>query len=136
MSDNSAVTLFEKASREKLRFDSTVGYLSVEDLWDLPLTSERKANLDDLAKALAKQVKDSEVESFVVKTTKANETLQLKFDIVKHVIEVRLAENEAVKVRREAREKKDRLLELIAKKQDENLASKSVEELQQMVEAL
>ena len=42
--------IFMKATQKKLRFDSTQGLLTVEDLWDLPLTgTNKKANLDDIA---------------------------------------------------------------------------------------
>jgi hypothetical protein len=52
---NSENNLFEKASRLKLRFSSPAGLLTVEDLWDLPLSAQAKvANLDDIAKGLNK----------------------------------------------------------------------------------
>ena len=58
--------MFEKATRRKLRFTSAAGLLSTEDLWDLPLTSATgKANLDDIAKALNRRLKDAEEVSFV-----------------------------------------------------------------------
>ena len=53
-----------------------------------------------------------------------------------HISDVRLAENSDAKQASERREKKARLLELIAHKQDESLASKSIEKLTAMVEAL
>ncbi len=127
--------MFEQAARLKLRFDSPKGLLTTEDLWDLPLTSARSANLNDLAKGLSRELKDTAEEDFV-HPAKTNDVLKLKFDVVKHVIDVRLAENEAVRLSADRREKKDRLLELIARKQDESLAAKSVEELQAMVESL
>lgn len=128
--------MFEKASRLKIRFDTSQGQLDVEDLWDLPLTSNNRANLDDVARKLSKQVKESETESFVVKPAKANEITLLKFDIVKHVIEVRLAENEAAAITRANKERKQKILAIIANKQDEQLATSSIEDLQKLAEAL
>lgn len=128
--------MFEKAIRLKLRFESRQGLISVEDLWDLPLTSARAANLDDIAKDLSRQLKEDEQESFVVKATKKNEELQLKFEVVKHVIEVRLAEIEAVKQAKESREKKERILAIIARKRDEKLEGATLEELEGMVATL
>jgi hypothetical protein len=129
--------MFEKAARVKLRFDSPAGQLSVEDLWDLPLTSATKrANLDDLAVHLDKELKETNTTSFVKKTTKGNEITKLKFDIVLRVIEVRQAENEAQEQKRINGERKHRLLELIAEKQDESLKGKSIDELQALVNSL
>lgn len=137
MSETTTTNIFERASRLKLRFDTPKGLLSAEDLWDLPLTSTTgKANLDDVARVLHRQIKESETESFVIKPAKADEMAQVGFDIVKHVIEIRLAETEEKRVLTENREKKQRILELIDRKKDEALSVKSVEELQEMVAAL
>jgi hypothetical protein len=128
--------MFEKAARLKLRFDTGVGLVTAEDLWDLPLTSIRQVNLDDLARVLHRQIKDAETESFVTKTSSAGEKLQLRFDIVKRVIDVKLAEREEAATRAANQEKKQRLLELIAKKKDGQLADMPVEELEAMAAAL
>src|ERR1019366_4994663 len=107
--------MFTKASRLKLRFASPAGLVSTEDLWDLPLTSGTgKANLDDIAKALFRQLKSDDNSSFVVKERKSDETLQLKFDVVKHIIDVRVAENEVLAVARINKEKKQQILAIIA----------------------
>lgn len=128
--------MFEQAVRLKLRFTTSVGLLSTEDLWDLPLTSARGADLNDIAKGLNRELKAAANEDFVNPTAKSDDALQLKFDVVRRVIDVRLAERAAERTTAERRDKKDRLLELIARKQDESLAAKSVEELTAMVEAL
>lgn len=128
--------MFEQAARLKVRYETPKGSLTVEDLFDLPLTSVRGANLNDIAKGLNRELKNAEDEDFVNRATKPNTVLQLKFDIVKHIIDVRLAENASERDAADRREKKNRLLELIARKQDENLAAKSVEELQAMVSDL
>jgi hypothetical protein len=128
--------MFEQASRLKVRFDSPQGLLTVEDLWDLPLTSTRRANLNDIAKGLNRELKNADEEDFVNRSAKTDSVVKLKFEIVKHVIDVRLTENETARQATEHREKKQRLLELIAKKQDESLAARSVEELQAMVAEL
>lgn len=130
------IEMFEQASRKKLRFETPLGHLATEDLWDLPLTG-RGPNLDKIALDLARRLREEGVEeSFVTKTKKTNETLQLAFDVVKHVIDVRLAENEQARAKADAAAKKERILEIIARKQDAALEGSSMEELQKMVEAL
>jgi len=129
--------MFEKAVRMKLRFDSPQGALSVEDLWELPLTSTKgRASLNDVAKVVARQLKSEGEEDFVNPQSGADKVLQFKLDLVKHVIQTRQAENEAERNLAERKEKKARLLELISRKQDQQLEAKSMEELQQMVAGL
>jgi hypothetical protein len=130
--------MFEKAIRLKLRFDSPQGSLSAEDLWDLPLTSTRanQANLNNIAKLISRKLKAEGEEDFVNPKSGADEVLQLQLDIVKHVIQTKQAENEAARAAADRKEKKERLLELIARKQDQQLEVKSLEELQAMVAGL
>lgn len=92
------------------------------------------ASLDGVAKQLHKQLKDSDTESFIIKATKPNEELQLKFDIVKHIIAVRLAENEEADKARERKERKQRILAIIAAKEDQALESMDVDALRKLVE--
>lgn len=130
--------MFEKAVRLKMRFASPQGNLTVEDLWDLPLTSTRgnSANLNNVAKEISRQLKDAGEEDFVTQKVGADELLQLKMEIVKRVIQVRQDENAAGRAATERKERKEKLLELIARKQDQQLEGKPLEELQAMVEAL
>ncbi len=128
------MSLFEQATRSKLRFSTTKGVLNVEDLWDLPLISKSGAqvNLDDLARAAYKEMEESACQSFVQKSTKISEIAKLRFDIIKHIIDVKLADRDAASERAEKAAKKQRILELIATKEDESLAGKSLEELQKL----
>lgn len=126
--------IFEIASRRKLRFETTKGNLSVEDLWDLPLTHPSRTNLDDIAKELHQQANSTTV-SFVVKG-KVDETAALKFNIVKHIIDVRLAEGAAAEVARINAEKKAQIRAILHQKQNEALASSSVEELEALLKSL
>ena len=127
--------MFVTASRSKLRFDSPKGMLTVEDLWDLPLTSSTgKANLDSIAMGLHRELKaKTEVSSFVSKETPTDKLPQLKFDVVKHVIDTKLVENEVAAQARANSEKKQQLLALIASKENEQLAGKSLDELKALV---
>lgn len=124
--------MFEQATKMKLRFDSPMGQLTTEDVWDLPLTG-RKFSLDDLAKSLNRQIKEAEEESFVVKRTSANQTLNLKFDIVKHVIQVKMDEAEVKDQAAKKKAEKARILEIISQKENEALQSKSLDELKALL---
>lgn len=133
------MSIFEQASRLRVRFDSTQGALSVEDLWDLPLTSKtNKANLDDIAKALHKQLQTSDEVSFVQRSVTSDKNARdaLKFEIVKHIISVRLEENEVAAKARQNAEKKQKILEILAERQDSALKDASDDDLKRMLSEL
>jgi len=132
-----AINMFEVASRKKLRFDNpNGGQLSVEDLWDLPLQSENKASLDKIAVTLFRKLRDNEEMSFVSETTSTDTTTQLKFDIVRHVIDTRKAEN-ATKLEASAKAtRKKELEQALAAARAGDLASKTPAEIEAMIAAL
>ena len=127
--------MFEKASRMKLRLHTPRGPLSVEDLWDLPLADD-PFSLDELAKMHREAIERSSGKSFVHKDEEPDEALQLQFDIIKHIIDVRLAERDAAENAALRAQRKQRVLEIMAEKQDEELKSKSLEELTELIETL
>jgi hypothetical protein len=123
--------MFEKASRLKLRYKTSVGSIATEDLWDVTLES-----LNTLAKSLNKELKDAQEESFIGTRSKANTILELKFEIVKYVIKVKLEEAETRKNAADKKAAKEKIMELINRKKDEALSSKSIAELQADLDAM
>ncbi len=129
--------MFEVATRKKLRLGTDKGDITIEDVWDLPLTSSNnRPNLDDIARGLHRQLKNDDNVSFGVKDRKSNPDIQLKFDLVKHIIDVKLAENESAAKERANKEQKQKILAIVAEKQDEGLKNMSVEDLLKMIDAL
>ena len=123
--------IFEKASKTKLRFSTSKGVVSVEDLWDFSLPS-----LDTIAKSVNKELKAETEESFISEKSSTNKTLELKLDILKHIIKYKLAEKEASVQRAEKQAKLAQLKELITTKANAQLAEKSLDELQKMVDEM
>ena len=128
--------LFEKASKLKLRFASDKGLLSVEDLWDLPLTAATNASLDGVAKSISTRLKEYESESFVISTPNSNSVLQLKMDIVKYIIKVRLEELDMAKTAAVAKLKKQQIMAIIVDKESEVLKGASLDDLRRMIAEL
>lgn len=130
--------LFVAAARQKLRFESSKGALTVEDLWDIPLTGAGRGallNLDDIARGLHRQLKEFDGDvSFVRPVARSvSHELQLKFDVVKFVIDTKVDERDVAQAAAEKAEKKQKILAIIAQKQDQALAGASVEDLQRML---
>jgi hypothetical protein len=122
--------MFECAARSKFRF-SFKGLISVEDLWDLPVTS-----LDSIFKTLNSQLKQTKEESLLDTKTKQDKELEIKIEIIKYIVGVKL-EEENVRLRvKERKEQKQKILEIMAEKQDESLKGKSIEELTKMLDDL
>lgn len=127
--------MFEKASRIKLRFPTEIGELAVEDLWDMPLQNN-SLSLDNLARQLHREVKENdEAESFVTPLSTKDQVVVLQFDIVKHIIKVKLDEKAAAVDKEAEKAKKQQILGIIADKQKEQLAGKSVDELKEMLKS-
>jgi len=129
----STVNIFEQVSRAKLRFDSKIGSLTAEDLWDLPLTSKNKANLNDIARVLSKQIRDLGEEDFVGHVTSENSELNLSFATVKYVISVRLDENKAITNAAADKTRKDKIRAIIERKKDSEQEALSIEDLEAML---
>ena len=111
----SELNIFEYAAKNKLRFTTERGLLTAEDLFDIKLSNQAGPSLDKIAIALDEELSKTE-KSFVKKVTPQNKELQIKLDIVKHVISVKQDQEEA-KVAAAARATQRRILqEAIAKK--------------------
>ena len=122
--------IFEYASRNKVRFPFK-GMISVEDLWDLSLT-----NLDSIYKTLNKQVKQSEEESLLSTKASVDTELEVQIAIVKHIVSVKLAEKEAAEKTSAKKAQKQKIMSIIATKQDEALQNSSIDDLKKMLDEL
>jgi hypothetical protein len=125
-----SINIFEKASRVGLRFPTTKGLISTEDLWGLSLTS-----LDQVAQRVYKQIKETPEVSFIGKKTTNDTELELQLEILKHVIEYKQAAADAAKTRLEKQQKVSKLQELIEQKKNQQLTDSSLEELEKMLQA-
>lgn len=119
--------LFIMATQQKFRFPYK-GQITVEDLWDLNVRE-----LDTVYKALNAQAKQNNEESLLAAKSKEDSILEAKIEIVKFIVTAKLHEAEAQRIKAEQKEKKRRIAEILADKQDEELRGKSAEELMAML---
>ena len=122
--------IFEVATRQKYRFPYK-GSISVEDLWDLPLTA-----LDSIFKTLNAKAKQAQEESLLETKNKEDEETAFKIQIVRHIVGVKQTEAAAREKVKENREMKQRLLEIKASREDKRLESLSDEDLDKMISDL
>lgn len=129
--------IFEYATRSKLRFASIKGDLTVEQLWDVPLRSRDDFNLNIIAKAANKALKEISEESFIEITKTIEHTRrEAALELVKYVIETKLAEEKAAAARADRKQEKENLLSILAEKQAGKLTALSEKELQKRIAAL
>ena len=121
--------MFDKVTRLKLRFESNKGLLSVEQVWDLSLTA-----LNEMAKGLSRQVKAAETdeEDFIGTKSNVDSELQLRFDVVPKS-GCCPAYISATFGQAERKANNQVILELIQRKKQQELESKSVEELEALL---
>lgn len=120
--------MYKEALQKKLRFKTNKGIITIEDLFDLSLQ-----NLNTLAIMLDEKVNEAPKKSFIEELPAEENDNELRFNIVKDVINIKLKarKDNIDKAQKDAQKK--RIAKLIAKKQDEALENKSIEELQAML---
>lgn len=128
--------IYKKASKKKLRFATNRGPLSVEHLWDLPKEEIKqlviKARED--AKKSTGEIIDEEL-AFLDAPAKTKSTDdELRFAILKDIYLTKKAAEEKAQKKAAARENNKKILDLIARKQDEALEKKSIKDLEKMLE--
>lgn len=119
--------LFKIANKKKYRFNYK-GVISVEDLWDLSVEE-----LDKIYKSLKSMQKNASEESLLQTVSKEDKELLNKIEIIKIVVADKLAAKERAQKAASQRAQNQRILEIMADKQDAALKEKSIEELQAML---
>lgn len=122
--------IFEYATRNKMRFPYK-GSVSVEDLWDLSVTE-----LDKVFKTLNSQRKQSQEESLLNTKSKEDEIVDIQIAIVKHIVAVKLEEKEAREKAAENKAKKQKIMAIMAARDEKALENASNEDLQKMLAKL
>ena len=124
------VNIFEVANSKKFRFNFK-GLISTEDLFDLSVK-----DLDSIFKTLNSQLKQTREESLLEVKSTEDQILDIKIEIVKHIFNLK-QEEEAKRIKaKENKEKKQKLMEILANKEDQDLLNKSKEDIQKMLNEL
>lgn len=121
--------IFETASRLKLRFDIS-GQISVEQLWDakMPALVDYEQQLTEVVDGYGKSTRRTRAARTI-----AQEMNELRLEIVTYVLDIRERELEEAKNAASVKEHNQKILELIAQKQNQQLADMSIEDLQKMM---
>lgn len=123
--------MYKKALRTKLRFSTTKGKLTTEDLFDLSLT-----DLNNLAIALDKKLSETPRKSFISDIAPDTQEDELRFNIVKDIITLKLVERNAAQNAKAKAAEKAQLLEILHRKKNEALENLSVAEIEAKIAEL
>ena len=119
--------LFKTATKKKYRFNYK-GVISIEDFWDLSVEE-----LDKIYKSLKSQQRNAQEESLLQTVSKEDKVLANKIEIIKTIVNDKLMAKEKAQKAAAQRIQNQRILEIMADKQDAALKDKSIEELQNML---
>lgn len=124
------MSIFQEASKVKLRFNTKKGMLSVEQLWDLSLTA-----LTTIIRNLKKELKKNSDDdlSFLDETVTVDKTVTLRFEVAKAIYLTKKAEKDAAIDAIEKKQHNQRVMELIQRKKEEKLSEMSIEELEKLI---
>lgn len=123
--------MYKKALRTKLRFSTSKGKLTTEDLFDLSLI-----DLNNLAIALDKKLSETPRKSFISDIAPNTQEDELRFNIVKDIITLKLAERNAAQNAKAKATEKAQLLEILHRKKNEALENLSVAEIEAKIASL
>lgn len=123
------MSIFEQASRVKLRFDLQ-GQVSTEQLWTANYDTlvEYEAGLTDTVESYGKSTRRAKT-----RRTKEQELNELRLAIVSHILNVRDEEAEAASKAAESKAQRQVILELIQRKKNQQLEEMSLEDLEKLL---
>lgn len=134
--DNST-NLFLIASKRKFRFASAKGDLTVEQLWDLPLSAKSGFDLNSVAISVNNELKGLVQESFVETRSNPRRTdLEQMLEVVKTVISVKQEENRLATERAAQVTMRNKIRQAIESKKDQKLQEASLEDLEAQLVAM
>lgn len=122
--------MYKKASRLKLRVQTSRGMLTVEQLWDLKL-SDLAVTVKSAYEEKKKFEEPTEDLAFLERpVTGEAELAELRFNIVKDIFLTKQGESKDAIEKMEKKKEANRIAEILQRKKDAALESLSVEELE------
>lgn len=130
--------IYKYAAKNRLRFSTARGMLTVEQLFDLPLKSTSEVDLDTVARTVNARLKAVGEESFVEDTSVDPERSRftVALEVVKDVIATKQAEARTALNRTLKSAERKKILDVIAAKKDEKLSAASLDELEKKLAEL
>lgn len=121
--------MYKKASQLKLKYQTLVGVVTTEQLWDLTLPQ-----LSDAIKKVKKVLKknDDDELSFLEDSKVIDTENELRFNILKDVYLAKKKEIEDIRDAAQIKAHNQKIDALIAQKQEEKLFDLSIEELEKL----
>ena len=121
--------MYKEALQKKLRFKTNKGMITTEDLFDLSLQ-----NLNTLAIMLDKKISEAPKKSFIEELPAEENDDELRLSMGKDGSKMKLKARKDNIDKAQINARNKRIAELIAKKEDEALENKSIEELRAMIQ--
>lgn len=122
--------MFKQAVKKNLMFNTPKGSLNI-----LQVATLKESDLIATIKQYHTEIKKSNFSEldFLEETVSVDEDLTLRFNILKDLYNDIKSERQHLKENQAVKEHNKAILELIAKKKQEDLANKSIEELEKML---
>lgn len=132
------LAMFKYVTRHKVRFLSSRGELSIEQLWDVPLRSKDEFNLNTLAQVANTALKKFTEDNFVDANSKTEENTKAEYrlEAIKYIIEVKLREEDELKKRAERKLEREKIMKALEEKQDGKLSAMSEAQLKKRLTEL
>lgn len=129
--------LIALALKNKYRYPSSKGQVTTEDLFDLPLTSNKGPSLQSTAQIIYQNINNNGQPSFISSVSASSNVEDTnKLEIVKFVIESRERDNAASLKAAGNKKLKEQLLGILADKESEAWKSLSPDKLKEMIASL
>lgn len=125
--------MYKQAALLKLRFETSKGSLTAEQLFDLSMSDLSSAIRKVNAQLKKEKAEDDEL-AFLEGVDVVETQNSLRFKILKDVYLTKKEARDAAVIDFEKKQRKQRIAEIIAAKKDAALAEKSIEELEKMLE--